>query len=328
MGSVETIRSQLQIWFRSSVFAVLLTVFLLLITAFLNPWILAPASWAILLGTFAPFAIAAMASTPAIVSGGGGIDISIGPLMALIGIVFVKVLLPNGLGAPWFSIPIMLAMGTAVGMFNGIVIAQFRYPPVITTMSVNFVLTGISLAVAPIPIAAIPNWTSQLAHWIGPMPGSLLTIGLPVLIWVGLKKTAFNRTLFAVGADDATAFSAGIDVVRTRIVAYGLGGLFAGIGAIALTALLQSADATQGGQYTLLAIAAVALGGTTLNGGRGTLRGAVFGAAAIFLLQDVLTALDVPSTWLRSAYGAALLAGVIVGARAIMRRSGSSEAHG
>jgi ribose transport system permease protein len=140
-----------------------------------------------------------------------------------------------------------------------------------------------------------------------------------MLIWIMLKRTAFVRTLFAVGDDDAATFSAGIDVVKVRIFAYALGGLFAGFGAIALTALLRSADATQGGQYTLLAIAAVALGGTTLNGGRGSLRGAIFGALAIFLLQSVLTALDGPSTWLRSAYGVALLAGVIIGARALQR---------
>ena len=76
----------------------------------------------------------------------------------------------------------------------------------------------------------------------------------------------------------------------------------------------------------MLAIAAVALGGTSLIGGRGSLRGGLFGAASIFLLQDVLTALDVPSTWLRSAYGAALLAGVIVGARALIRPRRENEA--
>lgn len=312
--------------FKSSGFALALTLVLLALTVYLNPWIIAPRNWALSLGTFAPFAIAAMASTPAIISGGGGIDISIGPLMAVIGIIFVAILMPLGLGDAWIAIPLMLAMGTAVGLFNGIIIAHFRYPPVITTMSVNFILTGLALAIAPIPVGAPENWTANLVNWVGPIPGGLIMIMVPVLIWVGLKFTAFNRALFAVGADDATAFSAGVDVVRTRIVAYALGGLFAGIGAIALTALLQSADATQGGQYTLIAIAAVALGGTTLIGGRGSLRGAIFGAAAIFLLQDALTALDVPSTWLRSAYGAALLAGVIVGARSLIRRASAGEA--
>lgn len=305
--------------FKSSGFAFALSSVLLVVTIYLNPWIIAPANWALTLGTFAPFAIAAMASTPAIISGGGGIDISIGPLMALIGIVFVTILMPNGLGAPWFAIPIMVGLGACVGLFNGLVIAQFRYPAVITTMSVNFILTGLALALAPIPVAAQKNWTADLVGWVGPIPGGLIMLAVPVVIWILLKFTAFNRTLFAVGADDATAYSAGIDVVQTRVVAYALGGLFAGFGAISLVALLQSADATQGGQYTLLAIAAVALGGTTLLGGRGTLRGAIFGAAAIFLLLDILTALDVPSTWLRSAYGAALLAGVIVGARSLTK---------
>lgn len=318
MKMFEQIKCRLRPLSHSSGFVIVLTAILLCITMFLNPWIILPSNWALLLGTFAPFAIAAMASTPAIICGGGGIDISIGPLMAVIGIVFVTILMPNGLGGPLTAIPIMLGIGSGVGFVNGLVIAKLRYPAVITTMSVNFILTGLALALAPIPVAAPPNWTSGLVTWIGPIPGGLIMISIPILCWIVLKRTAFNRTLFAVGADDATAYSAGIDVAATRVAAYTLGGLFAGLGAIALTALLQSADATQGGQYTLLAIAAVALGGTTLLGGRGSLRGAIFGAAAIFLLQDILTAMNVPSTWLRSAYGAVLLAGVVIGARSLL----------
>ena len=92
-------------------------------------------------------------------------------------------------------------------------------------------------------------------------------MAIPIAIWLVLKRTPYYRALFAVGADEVAAYSAGVNVSRVRIIAYALGGAFAGVGAIAVTALLQDADPTQASQYTLLAIAAVALGGTTLAGG-------------------------------------------------------------
>ena len=144
-------------------------------------------------------------------------------------------------------------------------------------------------------------------------------MAIALAIWLVLKRTPYYRALFAVGADEVAAYSAGDILPRVRIIAYALGRLV-GVGAIAVTALLQDADPTQASQYTLLAIAAVALGGTTLAGGRGSLRGSILGAASIYLLQNVLTLLNVPATWLGSAYGTLLLVAVIIGALAVKRR--------
>lgn len=305
----------------STRFALILAVILLAVNIGLRPSFGSPANWAATVGTFAPFAIAAMASTPAIVSGGGGIDLSIGPLMTMINILFVKWMLPHSLGAPVVAIPIMVVLGLLAGTTNGLIIAYLRYPPVITTLSVNFILTGLALEVAPLAVSAPTNWTINLAQSVGPIPGGLITMAVPIAIWLVIKRTPYYRTLFAVGADEVAAYSAGVNVARVRILAYTLGGAFAGVGAIAVTALLQDADPTQASQYTLLAIAAVALGGTTLTGGRGSLRGSILGAASIYLLQNVLTVLNVPATWLSSAYGTLLLVAVIIGALALARRA-------
>jgi ribose transport system permease protein len=138
---------------------------------------------------------------------------------------------------------------------------------------------------------------------------------VPLLIWMVLRRTAYLKTLYAVGGDDVTAFSAGVNVAAVRVLAYTLGGVFAAIGGIALTALIQSADSSNSTQYTLVAIAAVALGGTSLGGGRGGLACSILGAACIYLIQNLLDSLHVSTLWLQVVYGGLLLFAVVLGAR-------------
>ena len=93
-----------------------------------------PSSWPATLATFAPFALAAMASTPQILSGGGGIDISIGPLLNFVSIIIVAVLIPHGLGSAAVVIPIALGVGVGVGVINGVLVTVLRYQPVLATL--------------------------------------------------------------------------------------------------------------------------------------------------------------------------------------------------
>ena len=118
---------------------------------------------------------------------------------------------------------------------------------------------------APQPVSMSTTWVQRLAQPVGPVPGALFTIGLPLLIWFGLRFVPFRRYLYAVGSNDATAFSSGVNVAMVRVGSYALGGLFAGCGGIALTALVSTADASQSTEYTFVAIAAVALGGISLS---------------------------------------------------------------
>ena len=266
------------------------------------------------LGTLAPFAIAGMASTPAFLSGGGGIDLSIAPLMGLINIVLVTQLLGTSLGTPVLAIPILLALGAAVGAANGVLIAHLRFPPVIATLGMFFVLSGIDLSLVPNPVNESAAWTNALAGSVGPVPGAVFTVGGPLVLWLLLRRTAFVGTILTVGDHDATAFSAGVNVDRARISAYAVGGLIAAVGGIALTALIRSADAQTFSDYVLAALAAVALGGTNLAGGRGGLLASAIGATCIFLLNNLLSAVSVPSQYVQVAYGGVLLIAVSAGA--------------
>jgi ribose transport system permease protein len=300
---------------RPAAFAVLLVIVLIIVNTIVQPDF---ASWgqiAPTLGTLAPFAIAGMASTPAFLSGGGGIDLSIAPLIGFINILLVTKLFGTTFGSPWLAVPILLLIGAGIGAINGVMIARLRIPPVIATLATYFVLAGVDLDLVPNPVRAAPNWTDQLAGSIGPIPGAVITIGVPLLLWIGLRRTAFVESLLSVGDHDATAFSAGMNVQTVRISAYALGGMIAAIGGIALTGLVRSADAQTFSNYLLVALAAVALGGANLTGGRGGLFPSAMGAASIFLLENLLTSLHASAYFIQVAYGAVLFLAVIMGSR-------------
>jgi ribose transport system permease protein len=304
---------------RPSSFAVGLAAMLLIANVVAQPDFIAPNQIAPTLGTMAPFVIVGMASTLAFLSGGGGIDLSIAPLMGLVNIVLVTVLFGTSFGSPVLAVPILLALGALVGAVNGVMVARLRYPPVIATLGTFFVLAGLDLRLVPNPVTAGDNWTNHLAGSIGPVPGAVLTMGVPLLLWIGLRRTPYVQSLLAVGDHDATAFSAGMDVNAVRISAYALGGLIAAVGGIALTGLVRSADAQVFNNYILVALAAVALGGTNLAGGRGGLFPSMMGATCIFLLENLLTSLHASAYFIEVAYGGVLFVAVLFGSRIFNR---------
>lgn len=271
------------------------------------------------LANVAPMAIAALASTPSIIA--GGFDISISPLILLTNAVYIVWLVPNGLGGA-VSVPIILGLGLAVGVLNGLLIIVLRVQAIVVTLAMFFSLQGVVLLIAPNPVSISDSgWVQHLAGSVGPIPGAVFTIGLPLLIWFGLRLVPFGRLLYAVGSNDTTAFSSGVNVNAVRVASYGLGGLFAGFGGLALTGLVNSANASSSTEYTLVAIAAVVLGGTPLVGGRGGLIGPLLGAFSIYLMQNLLATFAINPAYLQIVYGGILIVAVVLGG-AVSRDSG------
>jgi len=158
---------------RPYMFAVLLAALLLIANVIADPTFGKPANWPEQLATLAPFAILAMASTPAIVSGGGGLDISVGPIAVVTNVILVAWFLPHdALGSPWLAIPLLLLIGAAIGAINGILVAVLRFEPVIATLCAFFILTGISLKIAPSPLGVEnAQWLKDLAIRLARFPG-------------------------------------------------------------------------------------------------------------------------------------------------------------
>ncbi|MDQ6730748.1 MAG: ABC transporter permease [Actinomycetota bacterium] len=305
---------------RPWLFAALLAVGLLVANTFAQPDFGKPSNWPTELATMAPLVLVAFASTPAIVSGGGGLDLSVGPLAVMINVILIQTLLPHGIDTFWTAMPVLIALGAAVGAINGILVSYLRYVPVIATLCMTFVITGINLKVGGTSHAVGNNWTRDFAGQVGVIPGALILVGIPVLLWMGLSRTSYHRTLYATGGNDVTAFSAGVDVAKARVIAYATGGVFAAFAGVALTALVQSSQASSTSYYILVGLTAVALGGTPLFGGRGGLTGAFFGGAVLYLIQSLLSSLSVPPDWLNIVYGSLLMVGVLVGAALALSR--------
>jgi ribose transport system permease protein len=207
-------------------------------------------------------------------------------------------------------------------VLNGLLIMVLRVQAIVVTLAMFFSLQGVVLFIAPNPVSiSNTGWVQHLAGSVGPIPGGVFTIGLPLLIWFSLRLVPFGRLLYAVGSNDTTAFSSGVNVNAVRVASYGLGGLFAGIGGLALTGLVNSANASSSTEYTLVAIAAVVLGGTPLVGGRGGLIGPLLGAFSIYLMQNLLATFAINPAYLQIVYGGILIVAVVLGG-AVSRDSG------
>jgi len=307
---------------RTFMFAALLGVVLFVANLIVQPRFVSSSTLPATLADLAPFAIVAMACAPSVIT--GGLDFGIGPVVSLTNVMLVAVLLPHGLGGPGVAIPILLALGAGIGALSAALISYLRLPAFFTGMGALFVVSGAAQQILPTPEQAPANWTNNLASSIGPVPGALITMAVPLVVWLVLRRTPSVRAMFSVGGDAVTAFAAGMNVGAVRFVAYALGGLFAAVAGIALTGLIHSADSSLGLQYTLIAIAAVALGGTPLGGGRGGLVGGLLGAVCIFLIQDFLFALRISAEWLDVVYGCVLVFAVVLGTQLAPRPTGAA----
>ncbi|MDF3214070.1 ABC transporter permease [Mesorhizobium sp. M7A.F.Ca.CA.001.09.2.1] len=289
-------------------FAVVLLVVLLAVNLILSPGRFQPGSWGALVGLAAPLIGAAIASTPVILAGRGGIDISVGPLMGFVNALTIQVLfLGTGISSPLVLVPAALLVGALVGAANGFLATIVRIQPIVATLGTYLILTGVTLTILPAPIGPAPAWLKALS---GPL--SMLPLALMFIAWWLVRRTPYYDQLMAVGSDDRAAYTAGVDVTRVRFIAYVMTGILGGCAGLMLTALIGSADPNIGPTYTLIAIAAIALGGVSLAGGRGGVAGAAVGAIDIFLLQSVLTTFNVSTFVLQIAYGAILVLAVML----------------
>jgi ribose transport system permease protein len=295
-------------------FGLILLVMLLVLNIVLNPARFSPAVWGTLIGLAAPLLAAAMALTPVILGGRGGIDVSIGPTMGFVNAIVVGVLMARfGFTSPWIVVPVSVGIGASVGLVNGLLAAIVRIQPIVATLGTYLVLTGLTVTIVPEAVGTVPDWLRGLSYGWSFLPPLAIC-----LAWLGVRRLPYYDQLMATGSDDRAVYAAGVDITAVRLISYMLTGAFAGIASLSLSALIGSADPNVGPSYTLLAISAVALGGVSLGGGRGGLFGAAVGAIDIFLLQSALTFFNVSTFVLQVAYGAILV--LAVASRAIQER--------
>nr|WP_319385595.1 ABC transporter permease [uncultured Roseibium sp.] len=310
-------------YFSEARFAIVLLAVLLIVTIILTPSRFSPENLGTTLGLMTPFILAACAVTPVFLAGREGIDLSVGPLIGFVSVVMVKVLILDlGFSTPLIIVPAALLLGAAVGMTNGMLAVYLRVQPIVTTLGMYLILAGLASWILPSPKGPVPGWLSSLSEGYSIIP----IVGV-ALVWLMIKRLPLYGLILTIGGEDRAAYAAGVNVNLVRFLTYVIGGLFAGVAAISLTGLLGSADAQVGPNYTLLAIAAAALGGVSLGGGKGTMFGAAVGAIDIYLLQNLVTHFNVSPFFLQIAYGSILVFAVSLNSDVLSRYLSRERRH-
>lgn len=246
----------------------------------------------------------------------GGIDLSVGSVLAIAGAVMAGLL--SGGRPPVVGIGVGLAIGALLGFLNGAVITRGKVQPFIATLAMLTIARGLTLVYTDgRPITGLPDEFV----WLG--AGELFRIPVPVILmalvflaaYVILTQTVLGRYVYAIGGNEEAARLSGVNVGAYKTLAYVISGLLAAISAVILTGRLNSAQPTAGGGFELDAIAAVVLGGTTLAGGEGSIGGTLLGAFIIGVLNNGLNLLNVNPFYQQVVKGGVILLAVLLDRR-------------
>ncbi|PUU92782.1 MAG: ribose transport system permease protein [Halanaerobium sp.] len=285
---------------------------LVIVLSFMSPYFLTIPNILNIIRQVSIIAVISFGMTMVILT--GGIDLSVGSMLAFSGAVTAGMMVNSGLNV-FLAILIGLAAGTALGLFNGIAVAKAKLPAFIVTLAMMTVARGFTLIYTNgRPISGF-NETFRFfgAGYLGriPIPVVIMFI-LLIVIYILLKKTPFGRYIYAIGGNETATKLSGINTDKIKIAVYGLNGFLAAVSGIILTSRLNSAQPMAGEGYELDAIAAVVLGGTSLSGGSGSVIGTIIGALIIAVLNNGLNLLNVSSFYQLVAKGAVILLAVFL----------------
>jgi ribose transport system permease protein len=264
----------------------------IVVGAVLSPSFLTATNFANVLRISAVIGLLAVGQTFVILAGGGGIDLSVGSVAAVAGVVGA---LYQDYGVTGM-VAAALATGGFFGLVNGIGVTAARLQPFIVTLATLTVARGVAFQLSnATPIYVKVPGLDYLAN------GRILNIPVPIVILVValaigqvvLSRTVFGYKVYAIGGNEEAAYFSGLRVDRLRLSVYVISGLLAGLAGVLATARLSTADANFGTGYELAAIAAVVVGGAPLTGGRGSIIGTGVGVLIIALFENLLNLLNV-----------------------------------
>jgi ribose transport system permease protein len=297
------------------------------VVAFLNPRFISPvnlSNTANLIGLFGIFAIA-----QAFVIISGGIELSSGSVIALLGVIFVD-LVGNNILSPLSATLIVLALGALIGALHGVLVARVGLQPFVVTLCGLLIYRGIARyytedATAGFAFgASFPGLEWLTTGRVLGVPNSLTAMGvIAILMGILLHRSVYGRTLLATGRNPQAARYSGINTALVLITAYTLCALLTAIAAIYLAMYTRSiSPSSHGNFYELYAIAAAVLGGCSLRGGEGSILGVVLGTVLLQVLQNLVNLLGIPSSLNFAVMGSVIILGVLADNWVLTRKTG------
>ena len=244
----------------------------------------------------------------------GGIDLSVGSMVAFAGIVAAMVMRDTSLG-PVVGFLVAVLVGTLCGLFNGFLITRIQLQPFIATLGTMGIFRGLALIVSNgRPVYGFDrSFVNMFSGTVGGIPVQvIIAVIVAVCAWFVLTQTRFGKYTIAIGGSEEVTRLAGIPVERYKRRIYALGGFLTGIAAALLTARLSSADPIAGTLFELDAIAATVMGGTSLTGGEGTILGTIVGALIISLVRNGMNIFNVPGFWQQLVIGTVIILAVML----------------
>ena len=254
----------------------------------------------------------------------GGIDLSVGSVLALSGAI-TAVMLKYGNEFPGWNIHIGFTLigallggtliGAFLGWFNGLTITRFKVPPFVATLAMLTIARGLTmLLTGGFPIT---GFSDQMAFI-----GTGWFLGIPMPVWISAvvvlvavvltNRTRLGRYIYAIGGNETAAELSGLKINKIKLIVYSIAGALAAVGGIIVTSRLDSAQPNAGSGFELDAIAAVVIGGTSLSGGKGTIMGTVQGTLIIGILNNGLVLLNVSPFWQQVIKGMVILVAVVI----------------
>ncbi|MFC1921734.1 ABC transporter permease [Chloroflexota bacterium] len=254
--------------------------------------------------------IIAAGQTLVIISGSEGIDLSAGSVVTLSAILTYVIVSGND-NKVLLALLVSLVVGAIIGLINGSGITFLKISPFVMTLGMAGVVTGAIIVInhGNVSGKVAPIMTRLIARpWIGSIPGAVIIwIIFGVLMWLLLERTGFGKQLFAIGVNRVTSKLSGVNVTRMNLAVYTLAGALAGFGGFLLVGNTGVVFINLGQPFLFPSIAAVAVGGTLLSGGKGSYWGTMAGAIVLTLITSLLTTMQMPESVRRMVLGGTLL---------------------
>lgn len=305
--------SQIMKYFSFSAIVILILVFWLI-----EPGFLSSANLSSLLSDTAPLMIMACGATFILLL--GSVDLSVGAVCSVVNVLVVHLMITffaeneSIFGSSAMAFGISLAFGALAGLMLGCFHVYLKLPSFIASLGFMSVWRSVALLISSAPVS-IPKLLRPAVDW---SKISFGVIGLPLILalvvvavfYVLQSKTNFGKALYAIGGNERAARMAGIKINKTKITAFVLAGLCAALGSIFLVAKLISSAPTVGNTFTLLVIASVALGGTALTGGKGSVLGTVLGVFMVSIIKNGMIFAGVDVFWQDIVFGFVVIGAV------------------